>query len=386
MKGCSDNPDPRHKRGFWFLVSLIVGASVQAAPYRPADDAQILVQLPASVSLARGLGATKRSADSAARLAEIFIKRARITGDPRDLGHAQGLLAPWWNQENPPERVLLMRATLRQSRHEFADALRDLDRLLARRPHDAQAHLTRATILRAQGRYAEARAACAELHGYTHVFVATLCTQSLRGLNGELKPAAAALQLLRAGLRSQPQAIAAWYYAEAADLAVRAGDARSALALYQSGLRRARDDHDLRAAYADLLLEQQRAAEALVLVEGATIEALRLREALALKALNHARFAQADAALREGFAAARRRGEDPHLREEARYALEVQQDAPAALSLAQQNFSVQREPVDARLLLAAAAAANRPEMAEPVRRWLDESRLQDVRLTPWLRP
>ena len=46
-----------------------------------------------------------------------------------------------------------------------------------------------------------------------------------------------------------------------------------------------------------------------------------------------------------------------HAREQSRFALEVESDAPAALALALESWRVQREPWDARLVLAAARAA-----------------------------
>jgi hypothetical protein len=145
----------------------------------------------------------------------------------------------------------------------------------------------------------------------------------------------------------------------------------------------------LRAAYADFLLDQRRPAEALQWARQNTaddaVDALRLRRVLAAQALG-----QPEAKLREqladAFAAARRRGEDPHLREEARYLLEVERDAPRALALAVENWAAQREPMDARLLLAAAQAAGKPQAAQPVRQWLKETGYEDARLAPLLAP
>ena len=50
------------------------------------------------------------------------------------------------------------------------------------------------------------------------------------------------------------------------------------------------------------------------------------------------------------------------------------------MQLALVNWSVQREPKDARLVLEAALAANRPEAARTVLDWLAETGLEDVRL------
>jgi hypothetical protein len=51
-----------------------------------------------------------------------------------------------------------------------------------------------------------------------------------------------------------------------------------------------------------------------------------------------------------------------------------------ALRLAQENWSVHREPWDARIYLEAALAAANPGAARPVLEWLRDNRVQDVRL------
>src|SRR5690606_23291743 len=112
-------------------------------------DEERLAELPARTApapLPRG-----RDAALAARAAQLFIERGRRSGDPRDYGYAEGLLRPWWSDPAAPDAVLLLRATLRQHRHEFDPALADLDRLIERNPLDAQALLTRATLHRVRG-------------------------------------------------------------------------------------------------------------------------------------------------------------------------------------------------------------------------------------------
>ena len=52
-----------------------------------------------------------------------------------------------------------------------------------------------------------------------------------------------------------------------------------------------------------------------------------------------------------------------------------------ALELAARNFSVQREPRDARVLLESALAAREPEAAAPALAWLERTGLEDSRLS-----
>jgi tetratricopeptide (TPR) repeat protein len=366
----------------WSLVLAAVAFSATAAPYRPSDDAQVLERLPSDALDATQRRPAPRDPEAAAWLARVYIERSRRDGDPRFLGYAEGVLQPWWREAAPPAPVLLLRATLLQSRHRFREALGDLDALLAIQPDDAQALLTHATVLRVQGRYAEAARSCDQLAGIADDFVTALCTESIRSLRGGLREAASALDAIADRSVGQSPGVRAWYRAERAEMAERLGDDVDALRRYRAALADDTGDPQLRAAAADLLLRISRPREALdVTGPDPTADALKLRAAIASRALGRPR-AELEAALADAYAASHRRDEDVHLREEARFALEIVGDAPRALALAQQNWSVQREPADARLLLLAARAAGRRDAAQPAIDWRRDSRLQDARLSP----
>ena len=78
------------------------------------------------------------------------------------------------------------------------------------------------------------------------------------------------------------------------------------------------------------------------------------------------------------FEAARARGDSLHRREEARFRLAIENDARAALALARENWSVQREPADLRVLREAAHAAGDAAMIRMVDNWMATNRLHDV--------
>jgi hypothetical protein len=62
-------------------------------------------------------------------------------------------------------------------------------------------------------------------------------------------------------------------------------------------------------------------------------------------------------------------------------------NAPAAaLKLAEENWQVQKEPSDVRILLQAALAAHDTDAVDLVRDWLRDSRLEDVQLQPMTAP
>jgi hypothetical protein len=105
---------------------------------------------------------------------------------------------------------------------------------------------------------------------------------------------------------------------------------------------------------------------------------LLLRLALAAKAQKSPQLAAWQGDLKSRFDAARLRGDKLHQKEESRYALQLEGDAQRALALASENYRLQREPADARVLLEAALAARAPAAAEPVLRWMADSGIESA--------
>ena len=69
-----------------------------------------------------------------------------------------------------------------------------------------------------------------------------------------------------------------------------------------------------------------------------------------------------------------------HLREEARFRLAIENDASAALALARENWKVQREPADLRILAAAARATGDASARKTVADWRASTRIEDTAL------
>jgi hypothetical protein len=361
---------PRISRGLFFGLLLQV-ASVQAAPYRPASDDVILERLPPSSALP---AVTPQRPELAAVLARRQIELARREADPRYLGYAQRTLTPWWDRDDAPTALLVLRATIRQSRHEFDAALRDLDLALARGP-DAQASLTRATLLRVRGELPEALAAC---DAVGPGLPARICRLALEGQTGAL---AASYPRLQAAPPRSSAALLAWGQAELADMAERLGRDRDAERHYRTGLALYGDDHLLRAAYADWLLARQRSADTLALLAGREqVESLQLRRAVALQAQQDPAAEALRQRLAAGFALQQQRGEGLHGREYAYFLLALQRQPQPALAAALDNWQTQRELADARLVVTAARAAGTPQAAAPVWDWARRQGLEDPRL------
>jgi tetratricopeptide (TPR) repeat protein len=317
--------------------------------------------------------------DVALPLAQFYISRARATGDLRFLGYAEATLAPWLNQFPVTPAVLVLHATILQSRHSFDAALDELDRALKARPDDAQAWLTRATVLRVLGRYEEALASCEHLALAADTAITTLCRESLRGLTGHLESAYAALVSLP--LQSLPDAARVWRYSELGEMAERLGRDAVAEHWFRAGLALAADDFYMRAAYSDLLLRHGRNPEALRLLGGyQSMEPLLLRIAIAEKLEADGRDDKTRALLTNAFALEEQRGDPVHRREQARFLLDIEQRPAQALAAAQENWRVQREPDDLLILLRSAQAAHQPEAAAPALAFLQQQKLEDVRL------
>jgi tetratricopeptide (TPR) repeat protein len=378
---------PRVHRGrlaAWLLCSVWPALTV-GTPYVPESDSQVLAELPPGTSFTRPDVRQQAAArlDVALPLAQFYISQSRATGDLRFLGYADATLARWQHQTPPLPAVLVLEATILQSRHAFDAALATLDQALALRPDDAQAWLTRATVLRVLGRYEEANASCAHLRAAAGRVLAQLCTESILGVSGQLRAAYTRLS----GLPEDSLSVEAraWRCSELGELAVSLGDTAAASEWFAAALRLVPADLYTRAAYADLLIDEGRARDTLELLKGYdSMEPLLLRTAIAQRQLNDPQFARTRELLASAFSVEEQRGEAVHRREQARFLLDVVADSEGALRAAQENWRVQREPADILILLRAAQAAHRPPAAIPALQFVQERGTEDVRFDPYL--
>jgi tetratricopeptide (TPR) repeat protein len=368
-----------------FAVALLSAAYLPrayAAAYIPSSDSAVLAELPAGARHADV--STRRLAQSrvdvAIPLAQFYIQQSRLSGDLRYLGYAEAVLTPWVKQNPPLPDVLVLQATLQQSRHEFTASLATLERALTVRANDAQALLVRATVLRVLGRYPEASASCEQFSRIVEPRLGALCTESLRSLTGHLESAYSALtQMSTQGWLNSEKS---WLYSELGEMAVRLGRDADAQRWFEQDLNLVPTDFYVRGAYADLLLRQGRPGEALKLLQGReSFEPLLLRIAIAQRQLHDPQLAQSSARLRAAFAAETQRGEAVHRREQARFLLEVEDQPNLSLAAALENWGVQREPDDVLVLVNAAKAAGTPATAEPALDFMRTQDLRDVRVS-----
>jgi hypothetical protein len=367
-----------------------------AAPFTPAADGQVLERVPARAldaaareraALRQALQREPRDLDAATRLARLHLEAAIASGDPRHAGQAQAALAAWWDEPAPPPAVRVLRAVLLQYEHRFEAALADLAAATAADPADAEAWAWQAAIRMVRADYADARAACAGLAPLASPLVARACSAQVDAATGSAAAATAALRQALAEDREADPAQRLWVLTRLAETEERLGRFDAAEAAFKDALaeiaRLGRDDVYLLAAWSDFLLDRGRAAEVMALTEAPPrrrADVLLLRRALAAAALKHPARDTLAAELAARFAAAAQRGDTTHQKEQARALLGLRGDDGAvraeALHLAQQNFAVQREPADARLLLEAALAQRDRAAAAPALQWLAASKIE----------
>jgi tetratricopeptide (TPR) repeat protein len=363
------------------IATLFLAVGTAAAPYVPTDDAQVLERLPGRTTpqfrelktLQVAAALAPSDLRRAVALATAYVRASRLEGDPRFLGYAEATLGPWWKDPSPPSAVLVLRATIRQSNHQFDAAVADLDKVLQRDPRNAQAMLTRATILTVQGKYEAARGDCETLYRVATEIYAVICSAAVDSLTGHAGPAYDALERALLTLPRIDDAARDWGETLLGEIAHRRGDP-AAEEHFRSALGVGERDLYLLGAYCDWLLDEGRPADVVALLQNETrIDPLLLRLALAQKALGRPEASVSIEALRARFDASHARGDTVHQRENARFELFLRGDAKSALFYAVANWQVQREPADLRILAETAAASNDASALRLVRTWLADT-------------
>lgn len=368
---------------FVALAVSAMGETGAAERFRPAAPDFVVLQVPARASndpiavLEQRVALSPEDQSSAAELAALYVQRARERREMRYFGRAETLLQPWVGRLDALSATLRVQADILQNRHDFAGALVLLDRAIRRDSRDVSARLMRASIHLVQGKLSQARGDCAVVLGAGESAVGTACLAQVLGDSGQLEKAQALLEtvLARQELRDE---LRGWMYGLQADFADRVGNRRRAESLLREAMKVTPANEGVRSMLADLLIDRGALREALAIVDlpapsiGLLARKARIQTLSNAGGLDHTR-AQIEGLL----SLAERRGERPHLREEALIALDVERDAERALTLAKQNFEVQRETVDLRLLARAARARGDREGLEIVARWMRETGFED---------
>lgn len=369
-----------------FAVSgLLAWRSAPAAPYIPADDKLVLeTGLPTTdprMREIRALSARMREHPDDLVTAMLLASRQLAMGvaeaDPRFIGYAHGTLTRWWRDDTATPPLRILRARILQAQHDFAPAAADLRAALRDAPDAAQALLVLAGIDEVTGDLTEAKDACARFAALRPGLAAAACVASISSLGSA---PAASKNALADAIGQYPTADwneRLWADTILGEIAARQDDAAAESYFLQALALNSRDVYAL-TVYADYLLDQRRPGEILGLLRGfKRIDALYLRVALAAQASRDPDFPTYRDDVAARYEAARRQGDTVHLRDAARFALEIEHDSVKALDLARQNWSAHKTPYDARALLAAAIACHDPAAAKPVIDWVAATGLKD---------
>lgn len=373
------------------LNSTAAPLAAFAAPVVPKGDTVVLERLRAGGDptarelrrMAADLAQHPNDLTRALALARRYVEVGRSVGDPRYVGRAEAVLNPWTDQPAPPIDVLIMLATFRQYRHDFPGALEILDQVLRAEPGNAQALVTRATVLQVRGAFAAAARDCDALWRETRTLAAEVCRNAVASLSGRAQASYAALQTaLQANADTSSADVRLWAETTLGEMAMRLGDEAGAQRHFVRGLLIDPRDVYLRAAYADLLLQDGRPGQVVSLIsDDNPPDPLLLRLLMAAREMGSENAPALTDLMKQRFDELNRRGDQRHLREEARFRLAIDPSPAYALALAEENWKLQREPWDARLVLAAASAARQPKAATPILDWMRQTGIEDVALT-----
>ena len=372
------------------LVALAHVVVVHAAPRKPTDPAEVLERLPLRPTdttarelvelrdaVRRANAVTPVDPAPATRLAERYFDLAMARGDPRYIGYADAVVKPLAGVPFAP--LLVVRAQLQQYRHGFDEALALFDEALKVDPNYAAAHAWRGAIHLVRAEYTKADRECDALQTSGRVVLYAACSGMRSAYTGKLEAGYTRLQL---GAKFATDAeTRLWFFTRLGEVAAWRGQTRAAEQHYRDALALGLDDGYLLAAWADFLLDQKRPQEVVQwLARWEASDTLLLRLALAEHQLNLPAAITHVQALEDRFAAAKQRGDTTHRAEEARFWLALRGDVAQALQVAAANYTVQREPRDARVALEAALAARDAAPAQAVLDWLAASGFEDPQM------
>jgi len=312
-------------------------------------------------------------------LARFAATRARRDGNTDLLKLAGKTLAWWSDTAEPPIDVLVLRANINQIDHRFDDALADLNQVIARDPYNPQARLSRAFVLTTTGKARAAMRDCGQIRPNVSLTIRETCAARALSLTGSARKSLMRLEASLRAFKSNSQAERTFILSVAAEISARIGETQKASALYSELLDAEPRSVFARAAYADFLIVQNKLAAAREIIgDNPHTEALLLLRVLAASGPTDEEARNAAAVLRARMTADLARDDYSHAREYARFALKRMDDPQFAFDMAKANWRVQKEPLDARILLAAAQAAGDHETAHEIAAWIKVTGVEDI--------
>ena len=366
---------------------VVLGGIAVAQPYRPKSDGEILETLPRSFTtdrselakLRRQLTNDPKQVNLAVDMANRYLAIGNSDGDPRYYGYARAAIEPWWDANDPPADVLRLRAKLKEKNHDFNQALADVELLVRKEPRDVQAHLELVTMYQLRGDYAAAAKTCEQLQQFAGPFEVDTCRVPILATTGQAEEAYELLSRL-VPVAKQVDSGVVWMLTKQAEIAVALGRDEQAEAHFREGLSADPTNAYLLDAYADFLLDHDRAAEVVPLLKDHTQQnGTLLQAAIAARVSGEQQLAeQWTEELANRFQEIRLRDNEPSGRYESQFELKLKENPKRSLELALANWKQQKEYRDTRNVLEAALAAENAEAAQPVIDFLAKHRTQHV--------
>jgi len=332
--------------------------------------------------------------DIAAKLAMGYIQVARNNTDPSYYRLANKVMQPWAKKplipgvanKETPDVIRLVRATLSQHDHHYADANDDLLKIIQKQPRNAQAWLTLSTIQLVQGDYKKAQVSCSALSRVSSRWIASLCYSQLYSLTGSAQRAYNMQKILLSQISKQQTELRLWVTGLMGESALRMGDKSLAEQHFKAGIKIKNNDTYILRTYSEFLIENKRYKEVKKLLNVFTHDdQLLLRLAIASKHLKEGtKTAVFIKTLGQRFESTLARNSHIHGRDEALFLLEFKSNDESskkrALKLAVTNWKTQKEPDDALILLRAAIANQEKGQVKVVFDWIQTHKLQDHRI------
>ena len=376
------------------LFCLFTSLATHAAPFTPANDSDVVERLPLSAtdpsarrlqSLRKQLEAKPYDLALRIEIARRYFDLSMAQGDPRYVGYASAALSPL-DKAAPAANAgyWQIKGMLQQYSHNFDGALASLDKASLADPKSPDPMAWRSAIHMVQANYPKAQAECEALKPLTTPLFSTGCSQYVLAHSGGATGLQSAFDTLKAAVKAEPNAapeLMLWELTRLAEMAIRLKRFDEADAYFKQALKLGVTDQFLLGAYADFLLIQKKPEAVITLLsDWERSDILLLRLALAGKATNHKKAADWASNLRDRFVEAAKRGDRLHEQEAARFELDIENNPKKALTLAANNYKLQKEPRDAEVLMRCALAAKDAAAAEPALTWLKQNKYEDAHL------
>lgn len=375
------------------LLGLVASAMMpnsvfSQTPYTPSNDDQVLERLPKALLLNRDrmasirqrLAADPSNSGLAASAALGYIRMGNEEGDPRFYGYARAAIESWWDEELPPASVLKIRAKLKEKDHQYKQAIADLAAQLDRDQSDLQSRVEIVNLYRVVGDYEAGRMSIQRLAKFEDANAILVSTTPLQAVNGHAEKAYQALTDRLGTADGESSDLAAWINSTLGDIAVSLGQFESADRHYRRSLAIESRSIHVKRTYAEFLIDQQHPRPVLqLLADHENDNGCLLLMAIAAQRMGESGIAETfKSKLATRFEEIRLRGSQPHGRFESRYELELNKDPERALEIALENWQLQKENRDARVVLESALALKNIAAAMPTIEFIKASKNEDV--------